>query len=329
MKKVNLGLIGLGSIGKVHLRDCLDCRNARVVAVSDVSKRTLRLARKMGVKNTFTDYQELLRTPNLDAVIVSLPTYLHADCAQAAAEARKDIFLEKPLARNTDEGKRIVTVVRRNGVKLMIGYDMRYDPPFVALKRKILDGVLGEVLIAYGTLIGSGPFSERAESGVPSPTPSWWFDSRLTGGGALIDLGCHLINLFRWYFGEICDIKSHFGHRFNMDSEDNAICFARFEAGQLATINVGWFSQENQAKVELYGTAKHAIACHSHQSPIRTAIDLMTRSSRIRKGYFEEIRHFVHCVEQDLRPITSGEDALKDLEAISEAYKSGIFSEHF
>ena len=108
MKQLNLGLIGLGYVGKTHLRHGTKLTGARVVAVSDVSKNALSKAKKMGIRNTYLDYQQLLKNPDIDAVIISLPTHLHKSCTLHAAEAGKDIFLEKPLARNPKEGKEIL-----------------------------------------------------------------------------------------------------------------------------------------------------------------------------------------------------------------------------
>lgn len=324
-KKVRIGLIGLGYIGKIHLQNCLNLNSAKLVAVSDISRKALRFAKKTGVKKTFTDYKKLLEDPRIDAVIIALPTYLHASCAQAAAEAGKDVFLEKPLARNVAEGEKIVSMARKNGVKLMVGYDMRFYPPFRGLKEEMRSGVLGEVLVAYGTNIGSGPFFHRAQFGIPSPVPSWWFKKELTGGGALMDLGCHLINLFRWYFGEIADIKSYLGYRFNMDFEDHATCIARFTSGPIAIINVGWFSRELQVKVELLGTVKHGVTGHAPSNRILTAIKCLAGiNPQFYSPFLREIEYFVHCVKNDSTPSPSGNDALKDLEAISLAYKNRI-----
>jgi len=324
-KKVRLGLIGLGYIGKIHLRNCLKLESAKLWAVSDISKKALTLAKKMGVKNTFGDYQQLLEDRSVDAVIIALPTHLHASCAESVAEAEKDIFLEKPLARNVTEGKEIVSIAKRNSVKLMVGYHMRFFPPFRSIKEKILNGTLGEVQIAYGTAIGSGPFFHRDELGMPRPVPSWWFKKELSGGGALIDLGSHMINLFRWYFGEVTNIKSYLGYRFNMDFEDQATCIAKFASGQIAVINVGWFSREGLSKVELLGTVEHAFACHAPQHRIIAAIQLLTmKNSKNFLPHLRALEHFVNCVRYDLPPSPSGNDALKDLETISLAYENEI-----
>jgi len=295
------------------------------MAVCDVSMKALRYAKKMGVRNTFTNYEQLLKDQNVDAAIIALPTHLHEKCAKKAAEAGKDVFLEKPLARSVNEGKEILATAKRNGVKIMVGYPLRFAFSFLNLKEKIESGVLGEVQSSYATFVDSGPFFHRAERGIPYPVPEWWFNKEMTGGGVLIDHGCHLINLLRWYFGEITEIKSYLGYRFNMDVEDQATCIAKFESGPISIINVGWFSLDYQLKIELLGTVKHTFA---HRKPpnriVAVAQQLLFNSSEFRKPHLRELEYFAQCVKQDLPPNPSGNDALKDLETITQAYKNNI-----
>ena len=325
MKKVRLGLIGLGYMGKIHLRNCLNLKSAKLTAVCDISKRALRHAKKVGVKNTFTDYQQLLRDQKIDAVIIALPTHLHKKCAQKAAQAGKDILIEKPLARSVKEGKEILSAAKMNGVKTMVGYPLRFAPSFISLNKKIRSGILGEVQSAYATYIASGPFFHRGEQGIPRPVPEWWFKKEMMGGGALIDQGIHLINLLRWYFGEITDIKSYLGYRFNMDIEDQATCIAKFKSGTISIINVGWFSIDYQLKIELLGTVKNVSAYRNPSNPIATVIQqLVTNTSEFWAPQVNELEHFAQCVKHDLPPKSSGNDALRDLEAISLAYENEI-----
>jgi len=327
MKRAGLGLIGLGYIGKIHLRHSLKLANSRLVAVSDLSKKALSEARNVGVKKTFTKYEQLLKDPDIDAVIIALPTHLHLQCAKQAAEAKKHIFLEKPIARNVAEAEEIISAAKKNSVKLMVGYPLGFNTEFCNLKEKIKSGVLGDIEVAYASYISSGPFFHRAESYAPSPVPEWWFKKELTGGGALIDLGSHMINLLRSYFGEIIDIKCHLRHRFNMDLEDHAICLAKFTSGTRGMISVGWFSQEYQLKVELLGSVRHAKAQHLPPNPLFTAAQMLTTgNSKFYRPHFAELQHFVRCLIHDVSPSPSGEDALKDLEAISLAYKNEINS---
>lgn len=155
--------------------------------------------------------------------------------------------------------------------------------------------------------------------------PQWWFKKELTGGGALIDVGCHLTNLLRWYFGELKDVKSHLEHRFNLDLEDHVICLIKFESGTVAVMTVGWFSQEFQVKVDLFGTVRHSEAQMTSENPLLTASQLLTTGlSKFFWPYLAELQHFVHCLTQDLILSPSGKDALKDLEAIVQAYDNQV-----
>ncbi len=324
MKRINLGIIGLGFIGRVHLKNCLNLKSARVVAVADISKRALKFAKELGVKQLFTDYHELLEQPDIDAVIVSLPTHLHASCAIRAAEEGKHIFLEKPLARNPKEGKKIVSAAKKHGVKLMVGYPFRFHSGFKSLKEKIESGELGDVQVAHAVNVGAGPFFHRAESVTPRPVPEWWFDKELSGGGALLDLGSHMINLTRWYFGEVRSVKAYLGHRFDFDFEDYAVCIANFDSGTTAIINVGWFSQKSAIGIELFGTMTHTRVYYSPASKAITAIKLILgKTPKFFIPYLKEVSHFITCIKND-QAQPSGEDALKDLETIARAYENQI-----
>jgi len=325
MKKINIGLIGLGYMGKFHLNNCLKLQSVNLVAVADVSKNSLKLAKRMGAKQTFTDYNQLLEQSDLDAVLISLPTHLHSRCAISAVENGKHIFLEKPLALNPEEGKKILSAARKSDVKLMVGYPLRFNSTFLDLKDKLESGVFGDVQTAHAMNNASGPFMHRSVGSIPKPVPEWWFNKELTGGGALMDLGSHMINLARWYFGEVSSIKAYLGYRYNFDFEDHAICIAKFTSGTTAIINVGWFSHKNAIGIELFGTASNATSYHPSPSKPITAIQLLLgRTPKFFIPYLNEVSLFVDCIQKDTQPSPSGEDALKDLEAISMAYKNQI-----
>ncbi len=125
MKLTNLGIIGLGYVGQIHLRHAQKLGNARIVAVADLSKRALNKAKNNGVQKTFTNYNELLKDPEIDAVIIALPK--HLKCVRDAAEADKHIFLEKRIARNIEEAKEILSLIPKNNVRLMMGYLLRFN----------------------------------------------------------------------------------------------------------------------------------------------------------------------------------------------------------
>jgi myo-inositol 2-dehydrogenase/D-chiro-inositol 1-dehydrogenase len=325
MKTVKIGVIGLGYMGKIHLKNCLKSKAISSVTACDVSPKGCRYAKSLGVKETYATYEELLKNPQIDGVIISLPTYLHAECTELAAEAGKHVLLEKPLARNSAEGEKIVKSCRKNGVTLMTGYHFRFSPQFAQIKKDLANGIIGETQIAHATMVGPGPFFHRSEGYSPRPVPSWWFDKELTGGGAMIDLGCHMLNLVQWYFGRVEEIKAYVGHRFNLDFEDHAVCVCKTRSGTVATVTTGWFSREASAKVELFGTSKIVTARRGQSNKVLTFLKLLAGlPPSFNLPYMYELQHFIDCINHDLAPRSSGEDGLNDLAAISLAYKNSV-----
>lgn len=328
LRKVNLGLIGVGSMGKIHLKNCLHLKNAKLVAAADSSKRALKFAREAGVRNVQTDYKKLLKDDSIDGVIISVPNFLHLECAKNAAETGKDIFLEKPLARNIMEGQQILSHVNRAGVKLMVGYPSRFNESFISLKDDIQSGVLGDIQIALATNISSGPFSPRGEFGRPAPVPAWWFNKESVGGGALLDLGIHAISLFKWYFGDVTDVKSYLGYRFNLDFEDHAVCLLKFKNGTIANVSVGWFSSDPRVSVELFGTVKNVSIVRSSPDVLHTIVDDVRRKlgkiAQSGQSYYRELQYFVDCIGSDTPPHPSGEEGLSDLKIVKLAYENAL-----
>ena len=320
---MNLGIIGLGNQGKLHLQNCLLLKELNVAAVADTSKHALEYANNQGVKRTYTNYEDLLRDKNVDAVIINLPNYLHLESATKAAEAGKDMLLEKPLAGRLEDGEKIVSSVEKNGVKLMLGYSMRFNPLLKELRDKILDGYFGEVEIAEATNVSNGPFTSRADRVGPTPVPSWWFDKELVGGGALLDLGIHMVDLLAWYFGEVERVSSYLGYTFNMSVEDAATCIIKFKKGPLAVVNAGWFSKDYLNFISLSGTSRSFSAVVSKKSRLRFVWNDF--KSIVGRGAgsstAEELKYFVGCISRDVEPSPSAKEGLLDLRIISMAYE--------
>jgi predicted dehydrogenase len=326
LKQVNVGLIGLGYKGLAHLRNLLRLKEAKVLGVADVSEKALKSAKKLGVKNVFVDYKNLLKNEQLDAVIISLPNFLHLEGVINAAEAGKHILLEKPLARNLEEGKKIVSAIRKNNVSFMIGYDLRFHPVLREIYEKIADGFFGEVQIAEATNISGGPFASRSDKAGPVSVPPWWFDKKLAGGGALLDLGSHMIDLLSWYFGEVETVDSYLGYMFNMELEDVATCILKFKNGPIATVKVGWFSKDFMQSIQVCGAAKNLSVSISPSRPseivwkdVKRKIGRNTSDTN-----YLELEYFVNCLQKNEQPHPSGEESLQCIEVISRAYNKAL-----
>ena len=324
MKRINLGIIGFGIEGKVMLRNSLLLKGARIEAVADLSEKARNAAKTCGVKNVYGKYEDLLNDDKIDGVIISLPNFLHQEAAVKSAEAGKHILLEKPLARSVEEGEKILSAVKKNGVKLMIGYDMRFDPVLNRIHDQVANGYFGEVQIAEATNISGGPFSPRSDSIGPVRVPSWWLDKELAGGGALLDLGSHLVDLLIWYFGEVASASSFLKYVFRTDLEDAATCILKFKNGPVATVKVGWFSKGFIQSLQVCGTAKNTLVQLAPDSTSSIIWKGIVRKFGRNKNspYYLELQHFVSCLQKDEQPQPSGEEGLRSLQAISSAYRN-------
>jgi len=254
---MRVGILGLGKMGRLHLMNALRMDNATVVAVADQSKRNLRKARNLNSHlKTYDDYKKLIDSENLNAVIISLPNFLKEESILYALEKNLDIFVDKPLARNFPEAERIAKKVRAKDVRLMVGVNYRYIDSVQKLKKKVDEGQIGDAVIATLELIMNGPFSHPL---VPQPVQEWWLNREKSGGGALIDLGYHLIDICNWMFGDLELSYSTLGHGYNLPIEDSATLVLRStKTGTRCVMNVGWFSRiifpRFNFRVNMHGT---------------------------------------------------------------------------
>jgi len=252
---LRVGVIGLGNMGKLHLMNAMRIKEVSVVAAADKSERSRKFAERYHVK-TYDDYRTLIDKEELDAVIISLPNFLKKESVIYAAEHDLDIFLDKPLARNFAEAQEIVQKVEKENVRLMVGVNYRYFPSVQKLMRNFEDGKVGDVALATSELVMNGPLSHGL---VPVPVPDWWLNRETAGGGALLDLGYHLIDIFDLMFDDLRVEYSSLGYRFNLPVEDTAVVM--LESGKTSAkcvVNVGWFSKmifpDFNFRVNIHGT---------------------------------------------------------------------------
>ena len=260
---MRVDVLGLGKMGQLHFLNVMHMEGINVVAVADKKKSNLKFAETYHVK-PYNDYTRLLEKENLDAVIISLPNFLKEESIILASEKNLDIFVDKPLARNFQEAKKIVQKVESNGARLMVGTNYRYIESVQKVKVLLDEGRLGDIVIAHGDLVMNGPFSHPL---VPTPVPEWWFDREKTGGGVLMDLGYHLIDIFQWMFGELNIQYSSLQHRFNLPLEDSATVILSSQRPAVRIVmNLGWFSRmifpDFNFRINLHGTVGYSSTDH-------------------------------------------------------------------
>ncbi len=191
-KKLRYGFIGAGGIAGEHLTHLADRRDVEIVALADPNDQMMaRHAAKFGVKQTFSDWKEMLAKAQLDAVSICTPNKLHAECAIGAMEAGCAVLCEKPLAGSAEEGEAMIAAAERLGRKLVIGFQYRFNSRTQFLKSAADGGQFGHILYA------------RVQALRRRGIPNWGVFGRkeLQGGGPLIDIGVHVLEMCHYTLG--------------------------------------------------------------------------------------------------------------------------------
>jgi predicted dehydrogenase len=230
-------------------------KGVEVVAAADKVEKNRKYAERFHIK-TYEDYNRLIDTEELDAVIVSLPNFLKKDGVFYAAEKGLSIFLDKPIARNLAEAREMVAKVTKENVRMMVGVNYRYFPCVQKLKKKIDSGEIGDTLIATSELVLNGPISHAV---VPVPVPEWWLNKNLAGGGALLDLGYHLIDLMSWLLGDFDVAYSTLENKMHLPVEDAGTVVLKSKSNNATgVVNIGWFSKsifpDFNFRINMHGT---------------------------------------------------------------------------
>lgn len=321
---MKVGIIGLGHMGQLHMLNAMRVDGVHVVAAADKSEKSRKYAERHHVK-TYDDYCKLIDSEELDAVIVSLPNFLKKDGVFYAAEKGLDIFLDKPISRNLSEAEEIVRKVQKENVRMMPGVNYRYFPCMQKLKHKLDSGEIGEPVIATSELVMNGPISHAL---VPVPIPEWWLSKDLAGGGALLDLGYHLIDSLCWLMGDFDVSYSNLGHKMHLPVEDSGTIILKSKANNAtAVVNVGWFSKsifpDFNFRINMHGTVGFdSTDCYVPSDPIKYAVKegvyniarRMVRKKRSYLSYTYYYASFYTIMEKFFDALRTGEEFPVSLE---------------
>ncbi len=324
MDKVKVGIIGLGSVVQlVHLPNFSKINNAAVTAVSEVRKSRLNtIADKFNIKERFTDYKEMLEKSDIDAVIIATPTNSHKDIAIDCLKAKKDILVEKPLARTYAETKEMADVAKRYKKKIMVGMNLRYRPDAMILRSLINSGEIGETFYIKCGWIRR-----------PSSSEKWFTKKEESGGGVIIDLSILLLDLSLWLLNypqvETVSNKSYSHNTKHV--EDTSVSFLKCKDSSLIVMESSWslYSEKDLFYFVVQGTEGYATLnpLKIYKKVGNQLFDL-TPSQRdnaltlFKKSYLNELKSFVGAV-RGLNPVfSSGDEALSRMKVIEAMYNS-------
>jgi predicted dehydrogenase len=252
MQEIKVGIIGAGGIaGGKHLPGHRNVEGVSIIAVCDIDRqRAENFAKQHDIKHVFTDYNDLVGMPELDAVSVCTPNNFHAPPSIAALEAGKHVICEKPIAGNASDGQAMVDAQKASGKVLQIGLQSRFGAEARTLRKLYEDGFFGDIYYARAMAM--------RRRGVPA-SPSFITKS-IAGGGPLIDIGVHILDVLLWMIGcpkpieAFGSIAQKFGHQTDVinpwgswtpaqfDVEDFAMGVIRFEGGLTVTLETAWAS---------------------------------------------------------------------------------------
>jgi predicted dehydrogenase len=335
MDRVGFGVIGAGLFGENHALVYSRLPGVELVAVCDQNEaRAREVAERYGARTYYTDYVQLLAEPDISAVSIATPDFAHSEIALAAAQAGKHILCEKPLATTVEEAQSIVDAAARAGVKLMVDFHNRVNPPFVAARESVRDGAIGTPSYAYARLSNT--------TFVPLEMLSWADRS-----SALFFLGSHAIDIMRFILNDTV-ARVHAVSRsgilkgLGVDAPDFHVAIAEFERGAVVTFENAWILPRSQPmvydfKVELLGSegalyvdSSHHGAFELHSGGRLCYGDVLgvTPTSDLRVGGFvlEAISRFADAVLHDRPVLATGEDgveATRIVDAIKRSAETG------
>ncbi len=256
---VKWGVIGAGGIAdrRTIPEGIKASPRCQLVAVMDADARRARsVAEKYGVRHCLTRVEELLALPEVEAVYIATPNYLHREQTIAAARAGKHVLVEKPFAMTLAEGEAMIAACQKARVKLMAGYLMRFHAHHQCLTRMIQAGDLGQIVFGRAQLT----------CWYPEIPGAWRQDPAQGGGGALMDMGTHCLDLLEMLMGPIRELAANVDTlTFSYRVEDAATVLARFESGAHGVVDVNFDVPDEAAQntLEVRGTKGAVIADHT------------------------------------------------------------------
>ncbi len=324
MENTKIGVIGLGGVAQlVHLPNLITLPNVEVSAVAEINRNRLQaISDKFSIKQKFSNYKDLLEKSDVDAVIIATPTSTHKDIAIDCLQAGKDVLVEKPLARTYLEAKQIAEAAKKFKRKLMVGMNLRYRPDTMLLRSFINSNEIGDPFYIKCGWIRKQSSSEK-----------WFTKKEESGGGVIIDLGIHLLDMALWLLGypEISSVSSNNYYHYTKNVEDTSISCIKCKNSAVINLEVSWSLpvEKDHFYFNVYGT-KGSFSSNPFSLYKKVENDYInltptlteSPSKLFKKSYLNELKSFIGAIK-GLNPIFSpGEEAVHRMKVIEAMYES-------
>lgn len=240
---MNVGLVGCGLIGRKRAL-ALGPHNLLLAVDADI-KRAQAVAALKGHMGVSVDFNDVIKDPRIDIVIVSTTNDKLAQISISAIKAGKHVLVEKPAGRNSKEIENVIKLAQKNKVMVKVGFNLRYHPALIKAREIVDSKVMGELMFIRG---------RYGHGGRPGYDKEWRANPQISGGGELIDQGVHMIDLCRWFLGDFVSVKGETETYFwDMPVDDNAFLCLSTRKNQIAWIHVSCTEWKNMFSLEIYG----------------------------------------------------------------------------
>jgi len=317
--RLAFAVIGCGRMGKRRMRTIAEHPGAELICVVDVNEQDALSAAKEFDCPAYCDYADAVLRPDVDCVVVSVPNKWHKETVISALNARKHVFCEKPMARNPEEAKAMVERATQNGVTLKVGSNLRFFPSVLKARELLDEAAIGD-LIFLRSWIGHGGWT----------VGGWYTEPDIAGGGTFLDNGCHVLDMARWFLGEM---KSCVGVvKTNLwpiaPLEDNGFGIFETVDGKTAVIHASWTEWAGYMYMEIYGIEGYiridnrGRSCKTILGDRKGEEEEFDFSSLPANSYQVEFDNYVRAILQGEQPLPSGYDGLRAVQMAWGVYES-------
>jgi predicted dehydrogenase len=320
---MNFAAIGLGSFGLKRAKAIKENKQSNLLAIYDVNKETAKKSSEvLGVP--VKEYLEILKDDKIQVIAICTPNKFHKKIIIDALNSNKHVFCEKPLARNFSEAKEIYDVAKKTNKKIQVGSNHRYFESVKYAKKLVDQGVIGKILSFNGRIGHNG---ERLKD-------SWFWNKDMSGGGTLLDNGCHLLDLSRYFMGEFEKGTGMISNSYwkNIEVEDTASGIFTTKEGKISTIFCSWRLLSGYFFFELNGSKGYInvdgrFDTHGGDKIFWSITDdkkIYNKDFTDIKptSYNQEIENFVTNLKQNKECSPSISDALEVMRMIDQIYQS-------
>ncbi len=328
MSKLRLAVVGTGYIAKIHAQAAALLPEVDLVALVNHRPESMRgFAAQFAIDRCYTTLDDLIAAGDVDAVSINSPNYLHAPQTMRALEAGIHVMVEKPMAMDAGEAQQMLRASEKSGAKLMVAHCWRFDEEARWIKQQLDQGQIGSVVRTKG----SGVHVLWGPSG-------WFTQARYAGGGALVDMGIHAIDMARFLLGDpqpvsvYADIRTCYG---DYDVDDTGTLLITWDTGATSSIESGWWQPHAdgpEASTHVYGANGFASLFPTFLTKPNLAEE---RLERIESGFPEtrnphcpqamydtQLAYFIECIAQDKTPVPGGVEGWINMKIVDAAYES-------